>query len=105
MNNPSFRPIIVLLEPGEDSNDRWFVVFIDIHVTITKLENGKTYTLESVMVAGENTTLTNWRDSGLDLVVMVHEMNTNESPSYADVEITFGPQPEMIIAAVSSFLF
>lgn len=88
MNNPSFRPIVVLLDPGEGSNDSWFVGFNERQVTVASLVDGA-YSLVDAMVAGESTTLKNWRDSGLDLVVMVHELNTDESPSYADVEITF----------------
>ena len=104
MNNPTFCPIVVLLDVGEGSNDKYFVGFNERQVTVASLVDGA-YSLVDAMVAGESTTLTNWRDSGLDLMVMVHEVNTDESPSYADVEITFGSQPESSIVAVSSFLF
>ena len=48
--------------------------------------------LKGTLIAEQSITVSNWRNSGFDLEIMVREINTNASPGYADVEITFGPQ-------------
>ena len=48
--------------------------------------------LKGTLPAGKSETITNWRDSGLNLMIKVNEIDTNATPSYASVEITFGPE-------------
>ena len=87
-NNPSVHPIIIVLVSADTSD--WFIGLNDIQVTISKVEDGW-ISLMGALIAGQSETISNWRNSGLDLVVKVNEINNNASPVYADVEITFGP--------------
>ena len=84
-------PVIILLVTG-DAFD-WFIGFNDVDVTITKIQmEDEQFSLMGTLIAGQSETISSWRNSGLDLVVKVNEINTNASPVYADVEITFGSQ-------------
>ena len=89
-NNPSKRPIVVYLTT--DDNSDWMVGFTDNLVTITTKNDGQHY-LKGALAAGQSETITNWRNSGLKLKVQVHEINTNVSPEYANVEITLESKP------------
>ena len=89
-NNPSKRPIVVYLTT--DDNSDWMVGFTDNLVTITTKTGGQHY-LKGALAAGQSETITNWRNSGLKLKVQVHEINTNVSPEYANVEITLESKP------------
>jgi len=90
-NNSSNRPTTIQLISGDASD--WFVGFNNMQVTIIEVKDGTQYFLKGALIAGNSATITNWRDSGLDLVVKVHQINTNASPEYANVEITFGTNP------------
>ena len=86
-NNPSNHPIIIMLVSGDAFG--WLIGFNNIQVTITKVEGGQS-SLKGVLIAGQSETIRNWRHSGWD------EMNTNISPGYAAIDITFRPQPQRL---------
>jgi len=87
-NNPTNRPIVVVLV--SDNDDMWFLGFNNVMVTVTKVTDSKVYSLEASLGEGESVSFPNWRETGQDLVVQVHDLYLNERPKYADVEITFG---------------
>ena len=60
-------------------------------MTITKVKDWQS-SLMGTLPAGNSETITNWRNSGLNLMIKVNEIDTNVTPSYASVEITFGPE-------------
>lgn len=104
-NNPSNNPIVIKLETGGGSD--WFIGFnratgphsdnvqADNLVTIYQVMdgNGNTYStssLKGVLGSGNHATISNWREAGFNLVISVNEINTNASPGYASIDITFG---------------
>lgn len=97
-NNPAVLPIVIMLVSGDASD--WFVGFNHRHVTITKGASGK-YSLMGMLVTGQQETILNWRNSGLDLVVKVHKINTEVMPEYADIEITFGAYEPTLATALT----
>lgn len=48
--------------------------------------------LQGTIGNGGTFRVTNWRNSGYSLDIKVLDIKTNVVPSYADVEISFGPQ-------------
>jgi len=44
------------------------------------------------MRKGDVTRITNWRRTGMDLLITVLDIRTDVIPGYADIEVTFGPQ-------------
>ena len=65
-------------------------------VTITEGGDGFNYAqtyLQAALLAGKKMSIPNWRGSGLALRVVVNEINTWKQPGYADITLTFGPQP------------
>ena len=60
-------------------------------MTITKVKDGQ-ISLMGTLPAGTSMSISNWRKSGFDLMIKVNEIDTNVTPSYASVEITFGPE-------------
>ena len=96
-NNPSHLPTIVMLE--SDDGAYWFIGFNHYHVTITKWQSG-VHSLRGILVEGQSETIGNWRDSGIDLKVLVHEINTNASPHFADIEIIFGLQRRILRGSI-----
>ena len=89
-NNPNHQPTTVMLTTNDDSS--WFVGLNNSEVTITKLQGGQ-YSLMGALTAGQSDTITNWRNSGLNLVVKVLKINTNANSEYADVDITLEAKP------------
>jgi hypothetical protein len=104
-NNPYNHPIILKLETGVGSD--YFVSFnraggvnsevqeANDLVLIHRVEggHGTEYSqsmLMSTLYGGRTGTIENWRKSGIDLTVMVNEINLWSSPAYADVLIKFG---------------
>ena len=104
-NNPYNHPIILKLETGTGSD--YFVSFnraggvnsevqeANDLVLIHRVEggHGTEYSqsmLTSTLYGGRTGTIENWRKSGIDLTVMVNEINLWSSPAYADVLIKFG---------------
>ena len=104
-NNPYNHPIILKLETGTGSD--YFVSFnraggvnsevqeANDLVLIHRVEggHGTEYSqsmLMSTLYGGRTGTIENWRKSGIDLTVMVNEINLWSSPAYADVLIKFG---------------
>ena len=107
-NNPSNYPFVIKLETGNESD--WFLGFnraigpnkdsqeANNQVTIYKVEggNGVSYShsfLKGYLSAGKNARITDWRDSGNNLVINVNSINLSATPSYADIEIVYEGSP------------
>ena len=108
-NNPNNDSILLKLESGDPTD--WFIGFNRASginsesqqaqdlVTIHRVNGGDglSYSqsfLKGVLQAGKTATIPNWRLSGYSLVIRVNEINTKDSPGYADVSVMFGPQPQ-----------
>lgn len=50
--------------------------------------------LKGALQQGRTATVSDWRDTGIALVIKVNEINTKSSPAYAEVEVLFGDQTE-----------
>ena len=103
-NNPNSRPVVVKLESG--GPDDLFVGFnrakginIDVadarnQVTVTEAGNdGLGYSqsfLKATLSQGESYRVVNWRGTGVDMTIYVHEINLSANPGYADVTMSFG---------------
>jgi len=85
-NNPNDLPVAIQI-PTNDDAVNYYVGFNDVQVTIVKDTDGQP-TLEGALVAGESMTLSNWRGSGLDLMIAVNEIDTDATPASANVDIT-----------------
>lgn len=98
-------PIVVKLESG--SGRDWFIGFnrangpnsdnvqADDLVTIYRVTDGDGlgYSTSSLLVtlrAGQSVTISNWRNTSMNLVIKVNDISTESSPGYAQVEIAFG---------------
>lgn len=111
-NNPSDDPIVIKLESGGGGD--WFIGFnraygpnadnvqADNLVTIYNVMdgNGDTYStssLKGVLRSGQSSAITDWRNTGSNLVITVKEINLQARPGYASIDIEFGgtqpPQP------------
>lgn len=84
------RPTVLVLAAGEGS--QWFVGFNEHHVTIVKIVDGQS-SLKGVLYGGQSETISNWRESGKDLKVTVHEINDSADVETAVVEVILGYQP------------
>ena len=104
-NNPFSLPIVIKLESGGGGD--WFVGFNraafgnadnvqgDDLVTVYRVTDGdgfgySTSSLKSLLRSSQTYTISNWRSSGSNLYIKVTEINTESSPGYANVDITFG---------------
>ena len=61
-------------------------------LTLTKVKNNGQSRLKAVIGEGRTATITNWRKTGLKLVVSVEGMAPRADPPYASISIAFGPQ-------------
>lgn len=102
--DPRDRPVVLKLETGTDTD--LYIGFnratgankdndeADDELTVTEMgANGLTYSqsyLKATLRSGEVYTRSNWRDSGIDLVVRVNEINIAVVPGYADIVVEFG---------------
>ena len=108
-SNPNDLPFILKLETGTASD--YFVSFNRAsgvnsevqqaanQVTLYQVDAGEgvSYsrsTLKAAIQDGRSATIENWRKSGKDLTIRVVSINTSSSPSYTQVLITFGQQPQ-----------
>ena len=87
-NNPSNIPKAVILTT--DDTNIWYIYFDSVQVTIFRMDENSQSSVVGVLVEGQKEVVTNWRDSGLDLVIVVNRIDTSSSPGYAEVEIQFG---------------
>ena len=102
-NNYNKRHIVVKLETGTPND--FFVSFnrasgvnqdvLDARDKVTVIQAGhdgldfSQSRIKAVLSQGESFLITNWRDSGLDLIVFVKKINLDTSPGYADVILSF----------------
>ena len=104
---PQNSAISLKLETGRQND--WFIGFnraikanVDVQeapdqVTIYTVQDGEglryshSY-LKGTMRKGDVTRITNWRRTGMDLLITVLDIRTDVIPGYADIEVTFGPQ-------------
>ena len=103
-NNPQGHPFVIKLETGTSSD--WFLGFNRAtgvnrdskqarnEVTVYKVEagDGLSYShsfLKASVTGGNLARITDWRDTGRNLVIDVKSINLYASPAYADVEIVF----------------
>lgn len=66
--------------------------------------------LKGKLRKGQCLVVTNWRNTGLDLVITAHDVNTAVTPGHASVGITFGPptptqKPSLKPTNVCCFLY
>ena len=107
-NNPDEHPFIIKIESGGPAD--WMLGFNRVsginsesqqafnQVAVYRVSGGDglKYTqssLKAALVSGRRVTINNWRKSGLSMKITVNAINILSSPGYADVSITFGPQP------------
>ena len=103
------RPIIVKLESGT-ANDLFLGfnravgptqdnVQASDKVTIVQAgSDGRGYSqsyLNATLAQGQSFSISNWRDTEHELIIQVNEINTESSPGYADITISYGPQPTL----------
>ena len=108
-SNHAHHPIVIKLETGNPRD--WFVGFnhksgvnSDVvqagnRVTIYQVAGTdslgySTSSLKSTLTEGRQARLSNWRNTGYDLLIKVHKIDTADSPvGSATISIEFGPQP------------
>ena len=63
-----------------------------------------TSSLKGTLCSGQSTAISNWRETGINLVIEVNEINTKANPGYAHITITFGGPDQPPPPPVTSFL-
>ena len=107
-SNHGQHPIVIKLETGNPRD--WFVGFnhksgvnsevveAGNRVTIYQVAGTdglgySTSSLKATLTAGKQARLSNWRNTGHNLLIKVHEIDTSDSPvGSATIAIEFGPQ-------------
>ena len=78
-------------------------------VTLYKVTNGdgvgySTSSLKATLGSGESCTVSDWKNSGMSLVITVNQIDITSSPGYALVDIKYGAEVPPTSDSGSSFM-